>query len=416
MRREKALSPRPLSGDSIREILLVGLEGEPLAGKRVLLIVPDDTRSGPTAAFVRMLAELLEKRVRALDVLIALGTHPPMPEESIRQHLELDRLPEWVGIFQHRWDDPAHLHRYGLIPADEVARLSRGMLREEVPVVLNRMLLDYDYVLVYGPVFPHEVVGFSGGNKYFVPGVAGPQVIDVTHWLGALLTSYAIIGVKDTPVRDLINRAVEMIPRPRRAICSVVEGSEVLGVFVGSPEEAFSQAADLSAQVHIRWIDRPYWRVLSVLPKMYHDLWTGAKGMYKVEPAVADGGEVIIYAPHISELSRTHGKLIEEIGYHVRDYFLAQWERFRRYPRTVLAHSTHLRGIGEYDPVTGEEHPRIRVSLATGIPPEVCRKVGLGYVNPASINIEEWAGREDEGILLVPNAGEKLYRVKRASP
>jgi len=79
--------------------------------------------------------------------------------------------------------------------------------------------------------------------------------------------------------------------------------------------------------------------------------------MYKLEPAIADGGEVVIYAPHIDEISYTHGKLIDEIGYHVRDYFVKQWDRFKRYPGGVLAHSTHLRGIGTYDAATGVEKP-----------------------------------------------------------
>ena len=82
---------------------------------------------------------------------------------------------------------------------------------------------------------------------------------------------------------------------------------------------------------------------------MYDDLWTAAKGMYKMEPAIADGGEVIIYAPHVSEISYTHGRLIDEIGYHCRDYFLAQWDRFKHYPGGILAHSTHVKGLGTFD-------------------------------------------------------------------
>ncbi len=159
-------------------------------------------------------------------------------------------------------------------------------------------------------------------------------------------------------------------------------------------------------------MDKPFQRVLSVMPEMYDDLWTAAKGMYKMEPAVADGGEVVIYAPHLTEVSYTHGKLIDEIGYHCRDYFLKQWDRFKDYPGGVLAHSTHVKGLGTYDPETGIESARIRVTLATGISEERCRHINLGYLDPATINLEEWKGREAEGILYVPRAGEMLYRVK----
>ena len=74
-------------------------------------------------------------------------------------------------------------------------------------VALNKLPLEYDHVLVCGPVFPHEVVGFSGGNKYLFPGIAGPEIIHFTHWLGAVITNYEIIGTKDTPVRAVIDRA-----------------------------------------------------------------------------------------------------------------------------------------------------------------------------------------------------------------
>jgi nickel-dependent lactate racemase len=281
-----------------------------------------------------------------------------------------------------------------------------------VLVRLNKLIFEYDQVIICGPVFPHEVVGFSGGNKYFFPGIAGPEIINFTHWLGALITSFQVIGTLDTPVRAVIERAAEFITVPSACFSFVVDHAGVAGVYFGSPRDAWSAAARLSGKRHIVYKDRPYQRVLSVMPAMYDDLWTAAKGMYKLEPVVAEGGEVIIYAPHIHEVSYTHGKLIDEIGYHCRDYYLAQWERFKGYPWGVLAHSTHLKGLGMYDPQSGKEQSRIKVTLATGITPERCRKLNLGYIAPDDIQAEKWANREDEGILLVREAGEILYRLK----
>jgi nickel-dependent lactate racemase len=163
--------------------------------------------------------------------------------------------------------------------------------------------------------------------------------------------------------------------------------------------------------VHITYVDKPYQRVLSVMPEMYDDLWTAAKGMYKMEPVVADGGEVIIYAPHIDEISYTHGATIDQVGYHVRDYFVKQWDKFKDYPWGVLAHSTHLRGIGTYDLENDIERPRVKVTLATGISRERCERVNLSYLDPASIDVSQWA--KDESVLVVPKAGEMLYRLKR---
>ena len=315
-----------------------------------------------------------------------------------------------VQLLNHAWKDPQALITIGTIPADEIAQLSNGLLNQEVPVRLNRLILDYDHLLICGPVFPHEVVGFSGGNKYFFPGIAGEDIIDFTHWLGALITSYDIIGTQDTPVRRVIDRAASFIPRPRHALCSVVTHEGLEGLFCGTPEEAWGAAADLSAQVHVRYVEQPYRQVLSVMPEMYDEIWVGAKGMYKMEPVVADGGELIIYAPHIKEISVVHGALIKQIGYHVRDYFVKQWDQFKHIPWGVLAHSTHLRGVGTFE--SGIEHPRIQVTLATGISEEECRAVNLGYRDPATIDPEAWAASGQPDRLVVPRAGEYLYRLQ----
>jgi len=404
-----------LSQSEVVATIKEGLAAIPLEGKRVLVIIPDRTRTMPLPLFFRTIVQSLLPQVKLLNFLVALGTHPPISEAEILPMVGLtaeEKASHYssIGLFNHNWGDPRALTSLGVIPAEEIATLSQGLIHRDVEVHLNRMILDHDHLLICGPVFPHEVVGFSGGNKYFFPGIAGSEIINFTHWLGALVTSYKIIGNRDTPVRRVIDRAAAFIPRPRHALCAVVSHDGVNGVYIGTPEEAYSAAADLSSQTHIVWVGKPFRMVLSIMPNMYDDLWTGAKGMYKMEPAITDGGEVIIYAPHIQEISYTHGHLIRKVGYHVRDYFLKQWDRFAEIPLSILAHSTHLRGIGTFE--NGIESPRIQVTLATGIPEEVCRKVNLGYRDPATIRPKEWAGREAEGILLVPRAGEDLYRVK----
>ena len=143
---------------------------------------------------------------------------------------------------------------------------------------------------------------------------------------------------------------------------------------------------------------------------MYDELWTAGKVMYKLEEMVADNGRLIIYGPHIREVSRTWGTYIEEIGYHVRDYFLKRMDMFSHIPKGVLAHSTHVRGIGEF--IDGREIPRVEVILATSIPKETCDRIGLGYMHPDEVVIEDYRGREDDGILFVEQAGETLYKLK----
>jgi nickel-dependent lactate racemase len=406
---------RYLADDEARQIVRAGLDSLSVDGKRVLIIIPDGTRTMPMPLMFGLFEELLAPRVAALDYLVALGTHQPMRDAQLSKLLGQPVIDGQVGksrVFNHRWDDPANFVTLGVIPASQIGEITSGLMAQDVPVRVNKLILGYAQLLICGPVFPHEVVGFSGGTKYFFPGIAAAEIINFTHWLGALMTSYKVIGAGYTPVRAVIDRAAALIDRPTACFALVVTHEGLAGLYFGSPQEAWQAASALSARKHIVYVDKPFRRVLSVMPTMYDDLWTAAKGMYKMEAAVADGGEVVIYAPHVTEVSYTHGKLIDEIGYHCRDYFLAQWEKFKGYPGGVLAHSTHVKGLGKYDPGTGVETPRIEVTLATGIPPERCRRLNLGYLAPATVNLEDWQGREAEGILLVPRAGEMLYRVR----
>jgi nickel-dependent lactate racemase len=395
------------------------LAGWDVAGRRVLLVVPDRTRTCPLAAAFHVAHRVLGATAARVDVMVALGTHPPLPEAELLEHLGI--TPEErrgamrdVALLNHAWDDPARLVSIGDIGEDEVAVISGGLFRQALNVQVNRAVMEYDLLVVIGPVFPHEVAGYSGGNKYFFPGISGPEVLNFFHWLGAVITNPRIIGAKYTPVRAVIDRAASLIPAERRAVCLVVKGTEVAGVYAGEVEEAWSRAADHSATVHVERTPRLYHTVVSCCPPMYDELWTAGKCMYKVEPAVADGGRVLIYAPHLDEVSVAHGRTLFEIGYHVRDYFTAQWDRFKGQPWGVLAHSTHVKGIGTYE--GGVERPRVEVVLASRIGPDACHRLNLGYLDPSTLDLDDYRGREDEGILVVPKAGEILYRGHHAPP
>jgi nickel-dependent lactate racemase len=414
----KGSTTATLTAADVQQVLAQAFETAALDGKRVLVIIPDGTRHAPIALLFRALYEQLGQRVERLDYLIALGTHQPMAEETIARLVGAsaeERAASYPKshIYNHNWSDPQALKTIGIISSQEAERLTEGILSEEVPVTLNGKIFDYDQLIICGPVFPHEVAGFSGGAKYFFPGIAGANIINFSHWLGARVTSMGTIGIKDTLTRRVIHRAAEFVTVPTLCIALVTQGENFHGMYIGTYKEAFNDAADLSGQLNILWKPRPFKRVLSMPSTIYDDLWTAAKAMYKTEPVIADGGEVIIYAPHLNEVSYMHGKLIDQVGYHVRDYFLKQWDRFKNVPGSILAHSTHVKGSGTYDAERGIETPRIQVTLATAIPEERCRRINLGYVDYRTIHPEEWQGREEEGILYVPNAGEMLFRVKQ---
>ena len=411
----KGLETGHLSDQEIKDICGDGLGKLDLEGKKVLIIVPDHTRQAPIGKFFRLFHELLSGRAAKIDYLLALGTHPPLTEDQKLELFELtadekeDKYAD-IEIHNHQWDDPDTLKHIGTIPADEVKHISEGRLNEEVDVALNGKIFDYDHVILFGTVMPNIVGGFGGGNKYFFPGICGQDFINLTHWIGALVTNIKNNGVKYSPVRRFIDRAAQFITVDRTSVNIVIHEKEISGLFVGPPEEVFDVAADLSSKLHIVYLDKPYQKVIAVALKVFDDIWTGGKAMYKTEGIVADGGEVIIYAPHITEVSYTHGKYLNKFGYHVMDYVLEHQQELEEVPRGIQAHMTHVIGQGSYE--NGVEKPRIKVTLATGIPEQVCNQINLGYMNPDDIDLDSHRNREDEGILVVEEAGEVLYRLK----
>ena len=412
----QGFTDRFLSDDEIFEICREAFSSVDIQDRKLLFIIPDHTRSAPVDKMFKAIYDLAAHTAARLDFIVALGTHPPMSDDAINQRVGITAKArsttyKKAGFYNHHWKKKGQLVKIGTITADEVKDISDGLISEAVDVSINKIVFDYDKLFIVGPTFPHEVVGFSGGNKYLFPGISGPEIIDMFHWLGALITSPRIIGNAYTPVRAIVDKAAEFVNIEKYAFSMVAKGkNDLAGLYFGSPEAAWEKASELSGKLHIIYKNKPYKRILSEAPLMYDDLWVGAKCMYKMEPVVADDGELIIYAPHIKEISVTHGEWIKRIGYHSLPYFLKQMDKFKDVPGGIMAHSTHVRGVGTYE--KGVEKSRICVTLATQIPEEICHQVNLGYMNPDDIDVDMWKEREDEGILYVPKAGEMLYRLK----
>jgi nickel-dependent lactate racemase len=404
-----------LREDGAAAIIAAGVPAEFYVNKRVLVLTPDATRTCPLPMMVQAIRRAIGARCARLDFMVALGTHTPLPPEGIRALYGISdpgRDFPHSAFFNHEWDRPDTFRRIGVLPAAEVEALSGGLLSEDLPIEINRRIFDYDLVLIAGPVFPHEVAGFSGGAKYLFPGVSGGEFLHFFHWLGAVISCRKIIGIKDTPVRRLIDRALDTVGVPVRCLAMVVNhGTGLCGLYAGDAREAWSRAADLSARIHIVTKRRPFRLVLGIAPAMYDEIWTAGKVMYKLEQVVADQGTLIIYAPHIREISRTWGRHIEEVGYHIREYLLAHMDRLKHVPRGVLAHLTHVRGTGSY--AGGVERPAVNLVLASSIPEDVCRRINVGYMDPRGIRLADYMNREDEGILCVDPAGEILHRLER---
>jgi len=403
--------PEVIPDTELGRLLRKGFESLPVDGRRVCAVVPDATRSLPMPVVFRALCDALLPRARELRVLIALGTHSPMSPGALASFLGYgSESPAGVQILQHKWDDPSCLARCGVLDAARIRSLSRGIIHNPVEIRVNREVLQADTTVLIGPVFPHELIGFSGGHKYLFPGVSGVEMVDATHWLGALMTNPDINGHRDTPPRALIEAAAALVPGDRWGLSLVTRGNDTHGVFLGRVGEAWTAAVELSSRINIHWVDRHFDTVVACVPRRYEDLWIGSKSMSKLEPVVADGGTLILYAPHITSPSVSHSGWHERIGYHVKDFILAHHrERFADVPLAVLADLTQLPGTGTY--TDGVESRRIRVLLATGIPADTCRRINLEYMDPDLVPWDTLRDRESDGILVVDEAGEMLYRV-----
>ena len=250
----KGFTDRYLTEDETCEIVRESLDTLPIDGKRVLIIIPDGTRTMPMSLMADLFEKLLYPRVTVLDYLVALGTHKPMDDAQLSKLIGRAVVNGQSGkshIFNHNWNDPSSFAHIGTIPASKINQITNGLMSQDVPVNLNKLIFDYDQLVICGPVFPHEVVGFSGGNKYFFPGIGGPEIINFTHWLGAVITNYIVNGSGYTPVRAIIDQAAALIDRPTVCFGLVVTHDGLAGIYFGNPQEAWQASAVLSAQKHI---------------------------------------------------------------------------------------------------------------------------------------------------------------------
>jgi nickel-dependent lactate racemase len=390
-------------------------------GARVLAIIPDKTRDDNTDVTFPFAAEILAARqVGQFDALVAQGTHGPMTDEE--KHLKVgfgSNAPSEFGrIFDHQWNVPEELTTIGELSAPEVTRLTSGLLNDSVKVNLNRRLAPdvYDIILIFSATVPHEVAGFAGGAKYLFPGVAGPDLTHATHWLGALASIENVIGRVETPTRHMIEAAADFVSAQIITLNSVLTRDDnnqlhTHALFTGDFRSAFRAAAEVSKQVHIKYTGRKYKRVVALLDEHYDELWVGGKASYKLGGIIDEGGELIIYAPHLRSISETHGKLIEKYGYapldRVREMVALSSELQSNL--AVAAHLAHVSYAGKRD-AEGRVVPRYRITMASALDEETCRRVNLGFMDHREFRRENY--ENDPDTLVVDRAGRDLYLVQ----
>jgi len=385
--------------------------------KKILVLIPDNTRHAPIGMFFKVINKIIGKRVKKLDFLVATGTHIVMSTDQIYKFISINEVehkkyyPD-IDFFCHDFSKKDTFSTIGIISANEIYEISNGLFSEDIEIPINKIVFNYDKVVIVSPIVPHEAMGFSGGYKYFFPGISSEKFIQTFHWIASIVGTQNIIGVKDTPSRKLINKAAEFIKIPVLCLSFVInEFNNLVCLFAGDPINSWSEAVKYSEKIHISFVNKQYKKVLAITPDIYKDLWVGSKAMYKIDSIIADNGELIIFNPNIKEISFVHNDAIRKIGYHVAQYFLKQWDKFRNESKLIMAHSINVKGSGTYE--EGIEMPRIKVTLATSINEDICKKVNLDYLDPKSINIENWKNERNEDQIIIENAGQVLYKYNK---
>lgn len=296
--------------------------------RRVLLIPPDYTRvdsgAGPiTCELYRQLTESNTSLNKPqVYVLPALGTHDPLPENKRRSMFP--GIPA-AAFHEHRWRED--LVRLGSIDADFVDKVSQGTVRYDVPIEINRLLVDGDWDRIFsiGQLVPHEVIGIANHVKNVLIGVGGKETIHKSHYLGAVFGMERIMGHVESPVRAVLqegmNRFGQRLPITYVLTVRGFDANDMLvtrGLYAGDGESPYLPGATLSRTCNITQVDKPLKKVVVWLdPDKYHSTWLGNKAIYRTRMAMADDGHLIIIAPGV----RTFGEdveidsLIRQFGY-----------------------------------------------------------------------------------------------------
>ncbi len=292
--------------------------------KKLLVIPPDITRLHSNAGeLTQILYELWEAaNGTTFDILPAIGTHAPMTEAQIAEMY--GDLPK-ATYHAHNWR--TGLYHFGEVPAELVREVSGGKLDYSIPVAVNRRLVegDYEHIISVGQVIPHEVIGIANGFKNILVGTGGVEMINKSHFLGAVEGMERLMGRTDTSVRRVLNYAHTHYLKQlgilyvMSVMDTVTTGERVMrGLFVGDDARTFETAAELSRAVNMTCLDEPLVKVVVYLdPMEFKSTWIGNKAIYRTRMAMADAGELIIIAPGLREFGEDAeiDRLIRKYGY-----------------------------------------------------------------------------------------------------
>lgn len=364
---------------------------EAALGARSALIITDDyTRKTPVRGILQaLLSELGAAGIphEEITILVALGTHRPMTDAEMTAKFGPD-IPRLYSVVNHDWRDESRLSDYGVTGGG-------------IPVRLNRLVDENEFIFGIGQIVPHRIAGFSGGGKIIQPGICGAETTAETHWRSALYSGREILGVADNPIRQGIEQvaASARLSGIANAVCDA-DGS-VIDVFVGDPVAAHRAGAALSRLVYGFEFPEPADILIIDSYPMDIELWQGAKALYAGELAVKNDGVAILVSPCPEGVSQTHDLILQE-GYRSSRETISLVEAGVIRDKIVAA---HLARVGR---VIRDNGAGILVS------PGICceQKRRLGFIHAASpqeaLNTAFGMKGRDASVLVIRKGGTAL--------
>jgi nickel-dependent lactate racemase len=316
------------SNDDLKNGLFEALNKMGIKNK-VLALPPDYTRLPSQAGILTSFAyEYYGDKLT--DILPALGTHSPMTDHQIERMFP--GIPRTL-FRDHDWrNDVVTL---GEVPGEFISEVSEGKVSYNWPVQVNKLLVEgrFDLSLSLGQVVPHEVVGMANYHKNIFVGTGGSEGINKSHFIGAAYGMERMMGRAETPVRKVFNYGTEKFAKHLpivyvQTVVGVDKEDGLLktrGLFIGDDFEVFQMAAELSLQVNFDMVEKPLKKVVVWLdPTEFKSTWLGNKSIYRTRMAMADGGELIVFAPALKEFGEDKqiDQLIRKYGYKGTPYTL----------------------------------------------------------------------------------------------
>ncbi|OQB15018.1 MAG: hypothetical protein BWY15_00833 [Firmicutes bacterium ADurb.Bin193] len=350
-----------LTEAELREALKKSIEGKNL--KKILLLPPDYTRMYSGAGQItRIYYELLSDTCE-VDIMPTLGTHEAMTKEECTAFF--GGVVPYEKLIVHNWR--TDVVKIGEVPAEFVAEVSDGLVKEKIDVEVNRLIVDksYDLIISIGQVVPHEVVGMANYSKNIFVGCGGCSMISSSHMLGAFYGMERVMGRDFSPVRLVFDYAEEHFLKdiPVMYILTVTtsenDNVRIHGLFAGRERALFEQAVALSREKNLTYVDKPLKKVVVYLDEReFKSTWLGNKAIYRTRMAIADGGELIVLAPGVKRFGEDSENdiLIRKYGY-VRRERVLELVRENKDLQDDLSVAAHL--------IHGSSDGRFKITYAT---------------------------------------------------